>query len=103
MAPGDVPSVHNPVTYSATPPSYRLPTPALDVHGAEIHERRLGNCAICPHDHRFGVENRVVPCCGARSDDHGFPTTPPATAGSASPAGDRSRPTSDGSGAAGSA
>ena len=31
-----VPSVRNPITFSATPPEYRLPPPALDAHGAEI-------------------------------------------------------------------
>ncbi|WP_369138498.1 CaiB/BaiF CoA transferase family protein [Modestobacter versicolor] len=31
-----VPSVRNPVTFSETPPDYRLPPPALDEHGAEL-------------------------------------------------------------------
>ncbi|MGY1802533.1 CaiB/BaiF CoA transferase family protein [Blastococcus sp. SYSU D00922] len=31
-----VPSVRNPITFSATAPGYRLPPPALDEHGAEI-------------------------------------------------------------------
>src|ERR671921_115406 len=31
-----VPSVRNPITFSATPPQYRLPPPALDEHGEEI-------------------------------------------------------------------
>jgi crotonobetainyl-CoA:carnitine CoA-transferase CaiB-like acyl-CoA transferase len=31
-----VPSVRNPITFSATAPQYRLPPPALDQHGAEI-------------------------------------------------------------------
>jgi crotonobetainyl-CoA:carnitine CoA-transferase CaiB-like acyl-CoA transferase len=31
-----VPSVRNPITFSATPPTYRLPPPSLDEHGAEI-------------------------------------------------------------------
>jgi crotonobetainyl-CoA:carnitine CoA-transferase CaiB-like acyl-CoA transferase len=43
VAPGGVPSVRNPVTYSATPPSYRLPPPALGAHGAEIREWLLGD------------------------------------------------------------
>jgi crotonobetainyl-CoA:carnitine CoA-transferase CaiB-like acyl-CoA transferase len=43
VAPGGVPSVRNPVTYSATPPSYRLPPPALGAHGAEIRDWLLGN------------------------------------------------------------
>jgi crotonobetainyl-CoA:carnitine CoA-transferase CaiB-like acyl-CoA transferase len=42
VAPGGVPSVRNPVTYSATPPSYRLPPPALGAHGAEIRDWLLG-------------------------------------------------------------
>jgi len=33
---GAVPSVRHPITFSATPASYRLPPPALDEHGAEI-------------------------------------------------------------------
>jgi crotonobetainyl-CoA:carnitine CoA-transferase CaiB-like acyl-CoA transferase len=33
---GGVPSVRNPITFSASPPSYRLPPPALDEHGEEI-------------------------------------------------------------------
>jgi crotonobetainyl-CoA:carnitine CoA-transferase CaiB-like acyl-CoA transferase len=36
-----MPSVRNPITFSATPPSYRLPPPSLDEHGAEIR-RWLG-------------------------------------------------------------
>jgi crotonobetainyl-CoA:carnitine CoA-transferase CaiB-like acyl-CoA transferase len=31
-----VPSVRNPITFSATPPRYQLPPPGLDEHGAEI-------------------------------------------------------------------
>ena len=31
-----VPSVRHPITFSATPASYRLPPPALDEHGTEI-------------------------------------------------------------------
>lgn len=31
-----VPSVRNPITFSATAPTYRLPPPALDEHGAEL-------------------------------------------------------------------
>jgi crotonobetainyl-CoA:carnitine CoA-transferase CaiB-like acyl-CoA transferase len=31
-----VPSVRNPIRFSATPPAYRLPPPSLDEHGAEI-------------------------------------------------------------------
>jgi crotonobetainyl-CoA:carnitine CoA-transferase CaiB-like acyl-CoA transferase len=33
---GGIPSIRNPITFSATPASYRLPPPALDEHGAEI-------------------------------------------------------------------
>lgn len=36
-APGEeLPSVRNPITFSHTPTSYRLPPPALDEHGAEV-------------------------------------------------------------------
>ena len=36
-APGaEMPSVRNPITFSATPASYRLPPPELDEHGADI-------------------------------------------------------------------
>ena len=31
-----VPSVRNPITFSATPPRYELPPPGLDEHGAQI-------------------------------------------------------------------
>jgi crotonobetainyl-CoA:carnitine CoA-transferase CaiB-like acyl-CoA transferase len=31
-----VPSIRNPITFSATPPSYPLPPPALDEHGDQI-------------------------------------------------------------------
>ena len=31
-----IPSVRHPITFSATPASYRLPPPAVDEHGAEI-------------------------------------------------------------------
>ncbi|MBQ0987541.1 CoA transferase [Streptomyces sp. F63] len=34
--PNAVPSVRNPITFSETPPEYRLPPPSLDEHGAEI-------------------------------------------------------------------
>jgi len=33
---GAVPSVRNPITFSETPPDYRLRPPSLDEHGAEI-------------------------------------------------------------------
>jgi crotonobetainyl-CoA:carnitine CoA-transferase CaiB-like acyl-CoA transferase len=33
---GGLPSVRNPITFSASPPSYRLPPPSLDEHGDEI-------------------------------------------------------------------
>jgi crotonobetainyl-CoA:carnitine CoA-transferase CaiB-like acyl-CoA transferase len=33
---GDVPSVRNPITFSATPASYQLPPPGLNEHGEEI-------------------------------------------------------------------
>jgi crotonobetainyl-CoA:carnitine CoA-transferase CaiB-like acyl-CoA transferase len=33
---GGVPSVRNPITFSATPAGYRLPPPGLDEHGEEI-------------------------------------------------------------------
>ncbi len=33
---GSIPSVRNPITFSETPPSYRLPPPSLDEHGAEL-------------------------------------------------------------------
>ena len=33
---GDVPSVRNPITFSATPADYQLPPPGLDEHGEEI-------------------------------------------------------------------
>jgi crotonobetainyl-CoA:carnitine CoA-transferase CaiB-like acyl-CoA transferase len=35
---GAVPSVRNPITFSATEAEYRLPPPALDEHGAEIRQ-----------------------------------------------------------------
>jgi crotonobetainyl-CoA:carnitine CoA-transferase CaiB-like acyl-CoA transferase len=31
-----VPSIRNPITFSATPARYELPPPALDEHGAEL-------------------------------------------------------------------
>ena len=36
VSPGGAPSVRHPVTYSATPPSYRRPPPALGADGDEI-------------------------------------------------------------------
>jgi len=33
---GPIPTVRNPITFSETPPSYRLPPPSLDEHGAEL-------------------------------------------------------------------
>jgi crotonobetainyl-CoA:carnitine CoA-transferase CaiB-like acyl-CoA transferase len=36
VRPGGAPSVRNPVAYSATPPSYRRPAPALGADGDEI-------------------------------------------------------------------
>lgn len=35
---GGIPSIRNPITFSETPPSYYLPPPALDEHGASIRE-----------------------------------------------------------------
>jgi crotonobetainyl-CoA:carnitine CoA-transferase CaiB-like acyl-CoA transferase len=38
-APGsEMPSIRNPITFSETPTSYRLPPPSLDEHGADIRE-----------------------------------------------------------------
>ena len=31
-----VPSIRNPITFSATPAGYHLPPPALDEHGAQL-------------------------------------------------------------------
>jgi crotonobetainyl-CoA:carnitine CoA-transferase CaiB-like acyl-CoA transferase len=36
IGPDEVPSVRNPITFSATPARYTLPPPDLDEHGAEI-------------------------------------------------------------------
>jgi crotonobetainyl-CoA:carnitine CoA-transferase CaiB-like acyl-CoA transferase len=36
IGPDEVPSVRNPITFSATPARYTLPPPELDEHGAEI-------------------------------------------------------------------
>ena len=36
VRPGGVPSIRNPIAFSATPASYRLPPPGLDEHGEEI-------------------------------------------------------------------
>ncbi|HEY1626504.1 MAG TPA: CoA transferase [Streptosporangiaceae bacterium] len=33
---GGMPSVRNPITFSASPPSYRLPPPSLDEHGEQL-------------------------------------------------------------------
>lgn len=35
---GGIPTVRNPITFSATPASYRLPPPALDASGVQIRE-----------------------------------------------------------------
>ena len=40
--PAAVPSVRNPITFSATEAEYRLPPPTLDEHGAEIREWLAG-------------------------------------------------------------
>jgi crotonobetainyl-CoA:carnitine CoA-transferase CaiB-like acyl-CoA transferase len=34
----EMPSIRNPITFSKTPPSYRLPPPSLDEHGADIRQ-----------------------------------------------------------------
>ena len=36
VQPGGIPSIRNPITFSATPARYVLPPPGLDEHGAEI-------------------------------------------------------------------
>jgi crotonobetainyl-CoA:carnitine CoA-transferase CaiB-like acyl-CoA transferase len=46
---GGMPSVRNPITFSASPPSYRLPPPGLDEHGDEIR-RWLADPAAGPED-----------------------------------------------------
>lgn len=43
VEPGGVPSVRNPVTYSATPPSYRLPPPALGADGDAVRAWLAGD------------------------------------------------------------
>ncbi|HET6529872.1 MAG TPA: CoA transferase [Actinoplanes sp.] len=40
---GDVPGVRNPITFSATPATYRLPPPGLDEHGEEIRAWLTGS------------------------------------------------------------
>jgi len=35
---GSIPTVRNPITFSETPASYRLPPPSLDEHGAELRQ-----------------------------------------------------------------
>ena len=42
-----VPSVRNPITFSATAPEYRLPPPTLDEHGDEIRRWLAGRGARC--------------------------------------------------------
>ena len=56
-----IPSVRHPITFSATPASYRLPPPSLDQHGEEIRRwlaepeagrawrRRCDPRAVLPH------------------------------------------------------
>ena len=34
----EMPSIRNPITFSATPPRYQSPPPGLDEHGAEIRK-----------------------------------------------------------------
>jgi crotonobetainyl-CoA:carnitine CoA-transferase CaiB-like acyl-CoA transferase len=43
VAPGGVPSVRNPVTYSATPPAYAAPPPALGADGDAVRAWLLGS------------------------------------------------------------
>jgi len=43
-----MPSVRHPITFSATPASYRLPPPALDQHGAEIRRWLAGSEELRP-------------------------------------------------------
>jgi crotonobetainyl-CoA:carnitine CoA-transferase CaiB-like acyl-CoA transferase len=38
-----VPTVRNPITFSATPPEYRLPPPTLDEHGDELRRWLAGS------------------------------------------------------------
>jgi crotonobetainyl-CoA:carnitine CoA-transferase CaiB-like acyl-CoA transferase len=52
-----VPSVRNPITFSATEAEYRLPPPTLDEHGAEIR-RWLAEPAAHPDDSRRTDEER---------------------------------------------
>jgi crotonobetainyl-CoA:carnitine CoA-transferase CaiB-like acyl-CoA transferase len=44
-----MPSVRHPITFSATPASYRLPPPALDQHGAEIRRWLAGPEELRPN------------------------------------------------------
>jgi crotonobetainyl-CoA:carnitine CoA-transferase CaiB-like acyl-CoA transferase len=46
-----VPSVRNPITFSATAPEYRLPPPALDEHGVELR-RWLAEPAVPADEER---------------------------------------------------
>jgi crotonobetainyl-CoA:carnitine CoA-transferase CaiB-like acyl-CoA transferase len=47
-----VPSIRNPITFSGTPPSYRLPPPALDEHGEQIRA-----WLAAPAPHRESISN----------------------------------------------
>jgi crotonobetainyl-CoA:carnitine CoA-transferase CaiB-like acyl-CoA transferase len=47
---GGLPSVRNPITFSASPPSYRLPPPSLDEHGEEIRRWLAGPSPADPEE-----------------------------------------------------
>jgi len=50
-----IPSPRHPITFSETPPSYRLPPPSLDEHGAEIRRWLAGPEELRPHEAGSGV------------------------------------------------
>jgi crotonobetainyl-CoA:carnitine CoA-transferase CaiB-like acyl-CoA transferase len=52
VGPGDaaIPSPRHPITFSETPPSYRLPPPTLDEHGAEIRRWLAGPEELRPNE-----------------------------------------------------
>lgn len=54
-----VPSVRNPIGFSATPPAYRLPPPALDEHGDEIR-RWLSRPVTGPSPAAAGERERTA-------------------------------------------
>ncbi|HEU5417815.1 MAG TPA: CoA transferase [Streptosporangiaceae bacterium] len=107
-----MPTIRHPVTFSASPPSYRLPPPVLDQHGAEIRAwlaapsspaRQEGSPAGRAAEADNSKPREGAPAVGGAGQATGDWAGPAAVDGAGRAAADGARAAADGAGGAGPA